>query len=218
MWDAQVEALAGECEIIVPDLPGHGLNKTRFTMESATEQVLKTIRVIASRPVHLVGVSLGASVALHVALAAPARVRGLLVSGAMVGLADRTVRSQQVSTRLTPLRVLAVAAASTANPARTQDRDAFIADIVRAGKRTQLDALAALRADDLPERLNRLTVPTTVCCGDRDRLNLPAVNTLVSTIPHATEKIIPDADHLWNLQRPELFTELVRDFALSPKT
>lgn len=212
MWDPQVEELAGDCDIVAPDLPGHGLNKTRFTMESAREQVLKAIRINSSGPVHLVGASLGASVALHVALAAPARVAGLVVSGTMIDVPRSALRTQRLTTALVPLRGLAVASARMVNPARPQDRDAFMIDIVRAGKRTQFDALAAIRSDDLADRLERLTVPTLVCCGERDRLNLPSVETLVEKIPHATKKIIPDADHLWNLQRPKQFTKLIRDF------
>lgn len=213
MWDPQVEELAADCEIVAPDLPGHGLNRTRFTMEAAREQVLKAIRINASGPVHLIGVSLGASVALHVALAAPARITGLLVSGAMVGLPVKALKRQRTVTTLTPLRALAVASARMADPYRTQDRDAFIVDIVQAGKRTQLDALDAIRSDDIGERLGRLTVPTLICCGENDRLNRASVDVLVDKIPKATKKIIPGGEHLWNLQRPKQFTNLIREFA-----
>ncbi|ADD42512.1 alpha/beta fold hydrolase [Stackebrandtia nassauensis] len=212
MWDAQVAELAGEYDILTPDLPGHGLNKTRFTMDTAAEQVLSVIRTNTSGRVHVIGASLGASVALHVALAAPARVAGLLLSGAMVDVPRWTIRTQRLVTRLAPVQGLAVASARAVNPARPGDRDALITDIIRAGKRTQLDALRALVKDDVRRRLGRITVPSLVCCGDRDRVNLPSMEVLAAEIPHATKRLIPDADHLWNLQRPEDCTKLIREF------
>ncbi|MFD0557504.1 3-oxoadipate enol-lactonase [Stackebrandtia endophytica] len=211
MWDAQVEALATDYNIVAPDLPGHGLNKTRFTMEAAADQALRAIRINSAGPVHLVGASLGASVALHVALAAPARVAGMILSGTMIQVPHGALRAQRIVTSLFPVRALAIASARAVAAARPQDRDALMTDIVQAGRRTQLDALRALRTDDIGERLGRLTVPTLVCCGARDQLNLPSVDILVEAIPHATKKIIPDADHLWNLQRPKQFTQLIRD-------
>lgn len=212
MWDAQVAELAGEYEIITPDLPGHGPNRTRFTMENATDQVLRAIRTNTSGPVHLIGASLGGSVALHVALAAPARVAGMIVSGAMIEVPRWTIRTQRFVTRLAPLHGLAVASARAVNPERSSDRDALIGDTIRAGKQTQLDALRALVNDDLKQRLPRITVPSLVCCGERDRMNLSSMEMLAAKIPHATKQLIPDADHLWNLQRPDECTKLIRDF------
>ncbi|MGH8881033.1 MAG: alpha/beta fold hydrolase, partial [Stackebrandtia sp.] len=207
MWDAQVSELAGEYEIVTPDLPGHGLNQTRFTLDSATDQVLRTMRTNTSGPVYLAGVSLGGTVALHVALAAPARIAGLLLSGTMVEVPKAALRAQRVVTRLTPLRGMAVASVRAVNPARAADRDALIVDIIRAGKRTQLDALRELATDDVRNRLGRVTAPTLVCYGDGDRANLPSMDVLADEIPHATKRLIPDAGHLWNLQRPEDFTK-----------
>lgn len=212
MWDAQVEQLAQEYDLLTPDLPGHGRNKARFTMDTAAEQVLSVIRTNTSAGVHVVGASLGGSVALHVALAAPARVAGLLLSGTMVEAPRAALRMQRFVTRLAPLNGLAVASARAVNPARGGDRDALITDVIRAGKRTQLDALRALAKDDVSQRLGRITVPSLVCCGDRDRMNLPSMEVLAAKIPHATKRVIPDADHLWNLQRPGDFTELIREF------
>lgn len=212
MWDAQVDELAGEYDILTPDLPGHGHNKTRFTMENATEQVLRVIRTNTSARVHLIGASLGGSVALHVALAAPARVAAQLLSGTMIDVPRTTLRAQRLVTRLAPLGGLAMASARAVNPARTGDRDALVTDILRAGKRTQLDALRALADDDVRQRLGRITVPSLVCYGERDRMNLPSMEVLATQIPHATKRVIPDADHLWNLQRPDDFTQLIREF------
>lgn len=212
MWDAQVAELADEYDILTPDLPGHGYNRTRFSMETAAEQVLRVIRANSSGRVHLVGASLGGSVALHVALAAPARVAAMLLSGTMVDVPRRMLRTQRFVTRLAPIQGLAVASARAVKPAREADRDALITDIIRAGKRTQLDALRALTADDVHRRLDRVTVPTLVCCADRDRANLPSMKLLAERIPHATQRLIRDADHLWNLQRPDDCTKLIREF------
>jgi 3-oxoadipate enol-lactonase len=41
---------------------------------------------------------------------------------------------------------------------------------------------------------------------------LQAAQELADSMPHAELQIIPEAGHIWNLERPELFTQTVIDF------
>jgi pimeloyl-ACP methyl ester carboxylesterase len=43
MWQPQTQALAAQFEVLVPDLPGHGVLPGPFTMDRAVDQVTQAI-------------------------------------------------------------------------------------------------------------------------------------------------------------------------------
>src|SRR5215472_11940154 len=81
-WAPQVRALSDRHRVLVPDLPGHGDNRGPFTLDRAVDSVHATIGE-GSGGVHLVGISVGAVVALRVCLEHPADVASLLLSGGL---------------------------------------------------------------------------------------------------------------------------------------
>lgn len=69
-WDAVVADLATCRQVIVPDLPGHGISEVGegpWTVESSADAVAKLLRELEAERVVLVGHSLGAAVAIEVA-------------------------------------------------------------------------------------------------------------------------------------------------------
>jgi 3-oxoadipate enol-lactonase len=63
----------------------------------------------------------------------------------------------------------------------------------------------------------RISAPTLVLCGDRDRANLPLASTLAKVLPNATLELIPDAGHVANLDNPTTFTSLLAEFFSTPR-
>ncbi len=69
---------------------------------------------------------------------------------------------------------------------------------------------------DVRRSAERLTTPTLVLCGERDRLNLPLSRSLATLLPNARFETIPDAGHIANLDNPEAFNAAVSAF-LGPR-
>jgi pimeloyl-ACP methyl ester carboxylesterase len=65
---------------------------------------------------------------------------------------------------------------------------------------------------DLTEELAALRVPTLVVAGDEDEGCLEPGLMLKRTIASAGLAILPRTGHTCNLEEPERFNELVRDF------
>ncbi|RXJ73257.1 hypothetical protein CS022_11035 [Veronia nyctiphanis] len=68
MWEPQIVAFSGGYHCIAPDLPAHGDNKIEhtFTISSAANYVIEVIeKLAANSKVHLVGLSMGAQIALN---------------------------------------------------------------------------------------------------------------------------------------------------------
>jgi 3-oxoadipate enol-lactonase len=86
------------------------------------------------------------------------------------------------------------------------------ADFRRAGKHTYLAGLRANAGLDLRPRRDRVAVPTLVLCGSGDRPNITLSKELAAGIPGAELQIVPGANHLWNLQQPEAFNQILAAF------
>src|SRR5690349_8336711 len=80
-WRALQDAMASRWEVLAPDLHGHGrspaLPDGDVSALAADADAVVAAAGIAARPVHLVGHSYGAAVALQVALRHPRQVRSL---------------------------------------------------------------------------------------------------------------------------------------------
>lgn len=210
MWRAQLEAFTGRYEVVAPDLPGHGHAPGPFTMAAAVEKARTALAELPA-PAYVVGVSLAGAVALRVASAEPDRVAGMLLSGAPVLMPRHIVWPQRALTALLPIGATAAASARLVRAADQRDADALVADIVRAGKRTQAEVLRELARTDVTPQLPEIGARTLVCCGGEDRANLPSSRLIADRLPNATLRVIPGAGHLWNLQRPELCTEILTE-------
>jgi pimeloyl-ACP methyl ester carboxylesterase len=85
-FDANIDSLAAPLHVYAVDLRGHGHTadvEGPFTYEALAQDTIQFLEAVVGGPAHLVGHSVGAGVALHVALRRPDLVRRLvLVSGA----------------------------------------------------------------------------------------------------------------------------------------
>jgi len=62
-------------------------------------------------------------------------------------------------------------------------------------------------------RLAEITAPTMVMVGDQDVRDIQRIaNLLAAYIPGARKVVIPDTAHHLNMERPDLFNQLVLDF------
>jgi 2-succinyl-6-hydroxy-2,4-cyclohexadiene-1-carboxylate synthase len=180
-WDGVVALLRGErLEALALDLPGHGeaADAPRpITFAGCVEYVLAR----APARFALCGYSQGGRVALHVALAAPHRVRRLVLVATTAGIADDAERARR---RLSDHRL---AADLEREPYETfierwrsqslfADEPREVGALARADqRRNRPDALAAaLRGigsgemRPLWDRLPELKMPVTVLVGERD--------------------------------------------------
>jgi 3-oxoadipate enol-lactonase len=200
LWQPVSALLAAEHEVSAPDLPGHGDQPGPFTLERAVSVVCAAM---PSGPVHLVGISAGATVAALACLAAPDRVASLVLSGG-IAHPPRLLAVQRLIMGVLPESVQA-AAAGRIDPMLAED-------FRRAGKQTALTVLRELAATDLRPRLPRITLPALVVVGDRDRANHAGARELAAGLPHARHVVIPGAGHMWCLSDPQRFADLISEF------
>jgi pimeloyl-ACP methyl ester carboxylesterase len=88
-WKNQVQYFSGKHRVVTLDLAGHGLsgdNRTAYTFDLYADDVIAVIDKIKARKVILVGHSMGASVAVKVALRMPDKVVAIIAVDAFQNL------------------------------------------------------------------------------------------------------------------------------------
>jgi 2-succinyl-6-hydroxy-2,4-cyclohexadiene-1-carboxylate synthase len=206
--------VAAGFDVTAPDLPGHGSRAdVRADLWQAAELVAD-----AEGPGVYVGYSMGGRIALHVALARPDVVRGLVLISATAGIddaaerAERIARDEHLATRIDTIGAEAFLGEWLAQPMfaglpvegrrdRSTDADGLASSLRLSGTGTQ-EALWA--------RLHEITVPVLVVAGERDAKYVALAERLVADLPNAELVIVPGAGHAVHLEAPGAFVEALR--------
>lgn len=218
-WAGQAATLGDDFHCLAPDLPGHGTVERRpFTLDGAAAEVADLI----ARDAHggravLVGLSLGGYVAMTVAARWPARVTGLVVSGAT---------AEPVGPRSLAFRGLALLFARVPEAALDRINRSFFrwrypaalsGPILAAGFsfRGGATALRALIGERFRPRLAAYPGPSLLVNGEYDLFFRPPAASFAAVAADPRRVVIRGATHLANLDRPAAFDEAIRRFARS---
>ncbi len=205
-------ALAARHRVYAVDLPGHGHSEpvSPFTLDAMVAAIDAAL-VTETRPLTVLGWSLGGVVAQRWALDRPARIAKLVLvcttprfvsgDGWAEGIAPGALRQfadeLQVSYRFTLQRFLTLQLQGS-DHARTT-LAALRSGLFARGEPTRAvldDSLALLATTDLRAEVPRIVAPTLVVTGSRDALTPPGAGAwLAATLPAATHVPIAGAAH-----------------------
>ena len=229
-WVDVAPLLARSRRVLVPELPGHGRSEQLPAVPNLAV-FADRIGAVAERegmfPAAYVGHSLGAVVALRLALRRPEAV-GALVLAASAGISSTTRRAKwglRILGIIGPRRFVAPWAESVSESAflryfvfgRWGASDPLIlspsaVDGFLEGTRLTTDSVSAARAvvaDDVREELGELRCPTLVLWGARDN-QLPVADGFeFARRLGAPLRVIGDCGHLLIGERPDLCAEAI---------
>lgn len=228
MWDAQVAALRDAYRVVRHDTRGYGQTETDAVAFSNRADIGAVLDAVGEPSAHLVGLSRGAQIALDFALEFPERVRSLAFSGGGVGGYDAPEQSD-ASVWEEPERLLEAKdweALAEWETAYWVDGSGQPADRVDPAVRSLvhgwiLETYRAEKEEGTPQpldppanaRLADLRVPLLVIVGDLDEAETQAhCRYLASVVPNARLEVFEGAAHMVNLEQPERFNRLLRDF------
>ncbi len=221
MWSEQVEALAREHRVLNVDLGGHGASpavQAPVDLEALLVPVFAVLEAEGIEQAHWAGLSIGGMLALRAALAAPERVRSLLLLDTDAGPERRPARFEY---RLlgTVVRVLGMRPVLPSVCRKMFGRSTLRhqPDLVREWRSrfaaidvpSSLAILEALiRRRDLVPRLPEISAPALVLVGAEDRSLPPERSlTLAEGLPNGRYVEVPLAGHLSALEQPDRVTE-----------
>jgi pimeloyl-ACP methyl ester carboxylesterase len=223
-WLFQRPALDPRYRVLAVDLPGHGScprARRPLSVHGMAEAVARVLKDEALPASHVIGVSLGACVALALALHAPERVRSLtLISGFARLRPAGAAGGLRLLLRLAlltaaPMRLVAsqVARATFPHPDQHDLRRLAVESLQRTSRRGYVAAIGALLAFDVRDHLGRVRCPTLVLAGGDDRtVPASAARALAAGIPGARLVSVPGAGHAPHCDTPAVVNAAVLEF------
>jgi pimeloyl-ACP methyl ester carboxylesterase len=222
VWHYQARYLAHHgFGVLAVDLPGHGRSPgaVRTTVAELADWIAAFIAAACVEKAHLVGHSLGALVALDVALRHPGQVAKLVLAGPSVPMpvgesflaAARDDSPAAFAMQTTWGHKRHVMLATSAIPGLSQ-AGASRQLVARSHPGVQHADLAACHAyAPSPEAISALESPTLVIAGRRDQMTpLRAGQALAKLIPGA-KLVVVDTGHAMTIEAPRDVLVAIRD-------
>ena len=201
-----------------------------YSTAGLAADLAELLRRLERGSAHVVGVSMGGAIAMHLAAREPALVRTLTLCAtwqrtdallARVFAFREPLLERGGEAALQEYVALwawapryweegGPAVASTAALISQGDTEAW----TEAERRRYLGHLRASIEHDAEALLPAIAAPTLVLVGDEDVLTpLRFAGAIAATVPDARLEVVPGQGHAFAFEDPELFAQLVRDFA-----
>lgn len=236
-WRPFLPALSASHDVIAVDLIGHGgsdapRDPARYGMARCVEDVQGILDYYVLARVTVLGYSMGARIALHLAMEAPERVSALILEGGSPGIEDG---SERESRRLADEAL-----------ADEIERDGMAAFVMRweqlplfasqhrlssevrktlrmqrlrntvTGMANVLRGLGTGAQESLWDRIDEVPIPTLLIVGAEDTTYRAIAAEMADRMPLADVAVVPDAGHAVHLEQPTPFQDLVLRFLRSP--
>lgn len=220
MWEPQAEALTREYRVVRYDLRGHGRSPAPpgpYAMADLADDVVTLLDRLEVTRAHVVGLSLGAMIAMQMAATSPDRVDRIVLCCTSAHLPP----AQQWHDRATTVRCDGVGAVAdavvdrwltpefaAASPALVGELRAMVEANSDEGYAGCCEAIAEV---DLRPLLRTITAPTLVIAGADDPATpVEHADAIAAAILDARVVTVGPAAHLANIEQPAAITQHIR--------
>lgn len=228
MWDDQFATFARQFRVIRYDMRGFGKTDPGDEPFSDWEDLVHLLRALEVDFAYVVGVSMGARVAVELALMRPELVRALVLVAP--GLFDEEPRSPELLAGWGEIeKALEAGELDRAIEIETRmwvdgpHRDPGAVDPAIRQRVYEMNARVWELEDQVHgrqeleppavSRLSDIRVPALIIDGDADQPDILRISArLASEIENARRVTLPNAAHMLSMEQPDRFNELVTDF------
>jgi pimeloyl-ACP methyl ester carboxylesterase len=220
-WKRQVKELGQHFNLLIVDLPGHGQSADtdseddEYTFSLVSHRVWAVVDHVGLEKVHVLGVSLGAIIALRVEQLYNDRVKSVVLAGAIVQL-NRKLRiiasASLFLAKVVGYRAFYKFAARIALPRANHktSRDVFIREsqalsLDEFRKWTEMYRSLHVTLKDLYSEASE--VPRLLLMGSQDHLFLNPAAEYVKERANAVLRIFPKCGHVVNIEKAEAFNK-----------
>ena len=224
MWDPQIREFSQNYQVIVYDLRGHGQSESPdhpYTIDLLADDLDQFLHFLGLKKAVILGLSLGGRILLRFALKFPQEVRAMILADAQsetlpenaerfrklaqVARQEGMARSAEIFFSLPSLQGLA-----RRKPDRLEKERKRFLQASPIGLANCCLAIAEMKP--MNDQLPAIQAPTLALAGEEDEQYLPYLDLYLQRIPRCTKMLIPQANHMSNLENPAAFNEIVLSF------
>ncbi len=205
-FSGQISFFQDNYETIVMDLPGHGTSKVEANedyFDQALDWVIEQIKEKGEG--YILGLSLGASLAIHVALREPSLLKGIVLTGYSPFIPDHF--KSVMETQYHYFTNIEQNDPNTANQLKELHGDKWY-DTLKKVLYSQTYHYPTVS----DETLRELKVPMLILNGSNDMHEVDAVQYIKEKNKNINIGLIPNAGHTANMDRPEVYNMMVKEF------
>ncbi len=212
MWEPQLPALKDRL-VVTPHLPGFGARTSESWpgLGEVADDIVRRVRDLTGEDrFHVVGLSLGGAVALHLADRHPDAAISVLASGVPLLPVDGAPR---IAARLhlalwDQAWFWKAQAAAFRLPA--DSRGPYVDHGLSIRKETARAMLDDVHSGRVPDGLSAYAGPLLLVAGEREpRTVLRSLAAAATVVPQATTRLVPKMHHVWNVEDPALFDAMI---------
>ncbi len=215
--------IAAGFRVVAPDARSFGKSTYpgRTSIRAMAEDFVHLLDHLQIAHTDVVGISMGGTLALQLALDYPNRIDRLVLVNTFAGLRPKSLkvwgyflyRFILVHTVGLDQQARFVAQRIFPKPEQEILRRELIAQVSQASPAGYRATMRALGLLDITSRLGEIHCPTLVITGEQDSTVPPDVqNILVHSIPGASQEIIPGAGHAVSVEKPDEFNRILLAF------
>ena len=207
--------------VYVLDQRGHGESDRpsgAYAFQQFADDVLAFMDVMGIDRATIVGHSMGSFVAQHVAVAAPERVKRLVLSGSATTVRNNVVTDLQreVNALKDPVPEKFVRDFQLSTMFQ-RPSDEFVKAVIKESStvpaRVWREVMAEMVSPKAQVELAKIKVPTLILWGDKETVfPRSEQDKLLAALPNARLKIYEDTGHAMHWERPEWFAKDLQDF------
>lgn len=217
MWDGQHRALEDRYQVISWSMRGHGQTESpadpsKYSADLTVADMAALLRHLGVQRAVIGGLSLGGVASLGFYMEHPEMTRALVICDSGPGYRNAEARAawnQRAQERAAELEARGLDALS----GRSREmREAMGEHRSAQGLAHAARGMLAQEGSRLIDGLPSVKVPTLIIVGDKDQPFLVPCEYMAKKIPGARLEVIAGAGHSSNLDQPEAFNRVLRDF------
>jgi len=232
-WKPFIQKWKKQFQVIVLDLPGHGLteSETNLSMEQCCHDLSELLSRLKIDSINIVGYSMGGRTALSFAMYYPKKIKSLVLESASPGLEDNDEKKARVrSDEKLAKKIIQEGIksfidfwqdiplfASQKNLPESIRKNIYAERISQSptGLAQSLRGMGTGNQSSWWDSLVHLTCPVLLIVGALDEKFVTINKLIQSKVMHAKLEVVLNAGHAVHIEQAEIFGKLIEEFIIT---
>lgn len=223
-WGKQIDPFSKKYNLLLLDLPGHGLNADNVVQKVSPRKLYKGIRetldALGIEKAHFVGLSLGTIVIANFAVCFPKYVKSIILGGPALKLNSISKTAVLCANKVKdviPYEIVYQFFAWFMMPKKNhkKSRKIFLREVVKLDKKTMYAWIEYLQCVLKPERLLKkldvLGTKVLFISGEEDHCFLSGAKAVARKAKNIDVKVIKKCGHICSIENWKVFNKLALD-------